>query len=352
MIDVNIKEQAKTYSIDILKDDISDLKKHIENIVGSQKYVVIISKKVFNLYKNELNLDKNFVFVLNDGEKEKNIKNYKKILDFCIKKQLLRMDFIVAIGGGVVGDIAGFVASSYMRGINLIQVPTTLLACVDSSVGGKVAINSDFGKNLIGAFYQPKAVLINPKFLKTLSLKELKCGLGEVVKYAFIENSCLYSEQFNLINLLNENYKSVLNFDIRFLTRIIEFCVKLKVSVVEKDEKENSLRKILNFGHTFGHAVEKLTNYKYSHGECVVAGILFAFSLAKKNNLLDENYAFLANDLLSKFDFVNIKTPDYKKLLNQMKYDKKSTNDYIEFILPVEFATVKVFKTTDIFTIF
>ena len=352
MIEVNIDGKEKFYPIIFDKSNLSEIKTLILDKVGDERFVVVISKKVYSLYKNILNLDKKNLFVINDGEKEKNFKNYHKILDFCSKNELTRDSFIIAIGGGVVGDIAGFVAATYMRGINLIHIPTTLLACVDSSVGGKTAINTSYGKNIVGSFYQPSCVIINPYFLKTLDLKNIKCGLGEIIKYGLIEKSCLAEEDFSIINLLNENYKQILDYDLKILTRLIEHCIKLKVSVVQKDEKESNLRRVLNFGHTYGHAIEKLTNFrKYSHGECVVEGIRFAFDLARKNNLIEDNYYFVVLDLLEKFNFVKIPQFDMKKIIPIMKTDKKATSDFIRFILPVKYATVQEFRVTDLLTI-
>lgn len=350
MINVHLKEIS--YPIFFENGDISELKGKIETLLENKKYVVVISKKVDKLYGKTLGFDKSCKFILKDGEKEKNFSNYKKILEFCLKKKLTRNDAIIAIGGGVAGDIAGFAASTFMRGIDFIQVPTTLLACVDSSVGGKTAIDTSFGKNLIGTFYQPKAVFINTKFLKTLCLRDFKTGLGEVVKYAFIEKSCKCDEEFNLINFLESGYKKIIEYDTKTLEELIKICIKLKVSVVEKDEKESDLRRILNFGHTYGHAVEKLTGYKkYTHGECVVAGINFAFGLALENNLIDKNYLYFMQDVLKKFDFKKIPEFELKKLIPVMKTDKKSTADFIRFILPVEYAQVKEFKFNDLLTI-
>ena len=189
-LSVKIKQEENSYPIIIKNEDITDLADKILSYTKDKKYLAVISEKVEKIYGKKLNIPKENKYILKDGEKEKNFKNYKKIINCALKKKLTRKDAIIAIGGGVVGDLAGFVASTYMRGIDFIQVPTTLLACVDSSVGGKVAIDTDFGKNLVGAFYQPKIVLINPKFLKTLDDRQFKTGLGEVVKYSFIEKSC------------------------------------------------------------------------------------------------------------------------------------------------------------------
>ena len=341
MLEIKIKSEEKSYPILIENEDISSLREKIFS--GLESYLVVISAKVEKLYGKELNIPKNRKFILKDGEKEKNFGNYKKILERALKLKLTRKSTIVAIGGGVVGDLAGFVASTYMRGIDFIQVPTTLLACVDSSVGGKTAIDTSFGKNLVGTFYQPKKVFINPKFLKTLTDRDFKTGLGEVVKYCFIEKRCLCDEELNLTNLLST--ENILNRDERIISKLIEICIKLKKSVVEKDEKESDLRRILNFGHTYGHAVEKINNFKkYTHGEAVVEGIRFAFNLAMKKNLIDKNYKFFADDVIKKYDFVKI--PQYKmdKMIKFMLADKKSDGKSITFILPTDYSTVKAFE--------
>lgn len=344
-LEVNIKSAQKNYPIFINNHDIEKLKDEIFDYIGDKNFVVIISREVYKLYSNILKFPKEKIFILKDGEKEKNIKNYAKILDFTLKNHLTREDAIIAIGGGVVGDLAGFVASTYMRGINYIQVPTTLLACTDSSVGGKTAINTSYGKNLVGSFYQPNSVFINVNFLKTLDERQFKSGLGEVIKYGFIEKSCLCNEELNLMNFLNENAQKILNRDILTLADLIKICIKLKISVVNQDEKEKGLRKILNYGHTYGHAIEKITNYrKYTHGECVICGILFALNFAFKNGKIDKEYKFLCEDLVSKFNFPKIPQFDTNKILNIMKTDKKAGNNYITLILPTDYAKVEPFK--------
>ncbi len=340
-IEIKIPLGEKSYPILIEQDKIENLKSKIQSHLRGQKYLVVISQKVDKLYGSILGFDKSEKFVLKDGEQEKNFDNYKKITEGALKMGLTRKDAIIAIGGGVIGDIAGFVASTYMRGIDYIQVPTTLLACVDSSVGGKVAIDTKFGKNLVGSFYQPKAVFINLNFLKTLDDRQYKSGLGEVVKYAFIENSCNAKENLNFTNFLRENTEKVNSRNFQVLEKLIESCIKLKIAVVEQDEKESGLRKILNLGHTYGHAVENLTNYKkYTHGEAVVKGLKFAFELAEKRGLIDRNYKFFANDIIDKFNFKRI--PDFPKdkLLAIMKMDKKAEFGKINFILPTDYSTV------------
>lgn len=345
---VNIKNPETTYPIEIKNEPVSDLCNKIINAINGENYLIVISEKVEKLYGKELNFPKSNKFILKDGEKEKNFKTYQKIINRALELKLTRKSSIVAIGGGVCGDLSGFVSSTYMRGINFIQVPTTLLACVDSSVGGKTAIDTAFGKNMVGTFYQPKYVFINPNFLKTLDERQFKSGLGEVVKYSFIEKSCRCDVEYNLMNFLSEKFNGINQRDEKTLAKLIEICVNLKKSVVEKDEKESDLRKILNFGHTYGHAIEKINNYKkFTHGEAVVEGIRFAFDLALKLNKIDKNYKFFAEDVIKKFNFPIL--PQYKleKMIEIMKSDKKAEKNCINFVLPTDYSVVDVFEITD-----
>nr|QGT49661.1 3-dehydroquinate synthase [uncultured Candidatus Melainabacteria bacterium] len=346
-LSVNINEKEIHYPIYINNSDLNKLKKIILDEINHKNYIVIFSKKVYKLYSKILDFPKEKTLILPDGEHQKNHTNLTKILNFALSKNLKREDSIIAIGGGVIGDITGFAASIYMRGINFIQVPTTLLAATDSSVGGKTAINTKFGKNLIGSFYQPKAVFINVNFLKTLDEKQFKSGLGEVLKYGFIEKSCTPEKDSHLINYLSEHHEKILNKDILTLKELIKMCIELKIAVVQQDEKESGLRKILNYGHTYGHVVENLTNYrKYTHGECVIEGINFALKLAQNLNLISKEYKFLCEDLIKKYEYKPLQKFDKNKILKIIKTDKKSDNEYIKFILATDYATVKEFDFT------
>ena len=343
----NIKSENKICPIIIENEDVATFSKKIFGCTEGRKYLVVISQKVEKLYGKILNIPRENKFILKDGEKQKNFKNYQKILECALKMGLNRKDVIIAIGGGVVGDITGFVASTYMRGIDYVQVPTTLLACVDSSVGGKTAIDTKFGKNLVGTFYQPKITLINPMFLKTLDDRQFKTGMGEVVKYSFIEKSCKCDDELNLTNFLSEKFTEILERNEKDLLKLIEICIRLKISVVEKDEKEGGLRRILNFGHTYGHAIEKATKYKkYTHGEAVVEGMKFAFTLALKKNLIDKNYKFLAEDVIKKYEFKTVKAFDLNKMIEYMQMDKKANSHGIVFVLPTDYSTVEMFEFT------
>src|SRR5574344_787422 len=276
-IQINISPDKK-YTVFVENDNISALGRKIFEHTSANKALLVISEKVNKLYGDKLNFAKCTKLIIKDGENQKNIKNYELILNTASKIQLERTDAIIAIGGGVIGDMAGFAASTYMRGIDFIQIPTTLLACVDSSVGGKVGINNKYGKNLVGAFYQPKAVFCNVNFLKTLDLKQINTGLAEILKYSFIEKSCLTAgllsdeernnvKYFELFDFLFANPDRIYDKNLNTIAEIIKICVFLKTSVITKDEKEQNLRRILNYGHTLAHAIEKITNYKrFTHG--------------------------------------------------------------------------------------
>lgn len=340
--------EVGNYNITLTDDSFAKTIEEVLDITSEQKPLFVISKKVYKLYKKELNLNENEILVLPDGEKEKNYKNYIKILEKALELGLTRKDVIVGIGGGVIGDIAGYAASTYMRGIDYIQIPTTLLSMVDSSVGGKTAIDLAGVKNVVGTFYQPKAVFININFLKTLDKKQYFSGVGEILKYAFIEDNCNYKHALFLFEYLTLCCDKLLNKDPMTLMRVIEYSLNLKIAVVNQDEKEQNLRKILNFGHTFGHALEAKGGFKkFTHGEAVVQGMFFIFKYAYTKNLITYSYYRLSNELLEKYGFKPI---DFKsmyqvdELVELMKKDKKASGDAITFIVPIEKKKVKEVK--------
>lgn len=355
VLTVNIPEtESKSYPIYINNDDIAQLKSKLDEETQGKKRLVVFSEKVYKIYGKTLNFDKSEIFVLKDGEDKKNLHFFEKIIKKAIELKLSRKDIIIAVGGGVVGDMAGFAAASYMRGIDFIQVPTTLLACVDSSVGGKTAIDMPHGKNYVGAFYQPKAVYINTNFLKTLDDKQYKSGFGEVIKYAFIEKSCNAQENYNLLEILKNNTENYRTRDLTFLSEIIKICLELKSAVVNQDEKEKGLRKILNLGHTFGHALEEETNYKkYTHGLGVVIGMMYVFNYALKNGFCDRAYYDEAFTLMQTYDYEtgNFLFVNKKNVLKYMQTDKKSDKGVITFILPTKHGEVTEHKVDDIKTL-
>ena len=322
--------------INSIEDFINDNFFLITNTTLAKLYLDVIKK-----------FDKKRVIIIKDGEKYKNIKTYTQIINKLLKEKIERKDTIAALGGGVVGDLAGFCASSVLRGVKLIQIPTTLLAMCDSSIGGKTGFNSQYGKNLIGSFYLANKVLIDPVFLNTLNEYEYKCGLGEIVKYALIEKSCKCEINYNLLDVLSKYQSLDVKKEIEY---IIKACVHLKARVVELDRLEGNLRKILNFGHTYAHAVETLSNYKkISHGEAVAYGINCAAKLSYNLGIIDRDYFNRIDYLLNKFQLLQ-KEIKYKKtdIIEIMKQDKKVENQKINLLVPTAPAVVGLFDNIDL----
>ncbi len=319
----------------------------IEDFINDN-FFLITNTTLAKLYPDVIKkFDKKRVIIIKDGEKYKNIKTYTQIINKLLKEKIERKDTIVALGGGVVGDLAGFCASSVLRGVKLIQIPTTLLAMCDSSIGGKTGFNSQYGKNLIGSFYLANKVLIDPVFLNTLNEYEYKCGLGEIVKYALIEKSCKCEINYNLLDVLSKYQSLDVKKEIEY---IIKACVHLKARVVELDRLEGNLRKILNFGHTYAHAVETLSNYKkISHGEAVAYGINCAAKLSYNLGIIDRDYFNRIDYLLNKFQLLQ-KEIKYKKsdIIEIMKQDKKVENQKINLLVPTAPAVVGLFDNIDL----
>ncbi|MFW5998213.1 MAG: 3-dehydroquinate synthase [Halanaerobiaceae bacterium] len=331
---VNIKENSINYPILIGNNLITDINNLISRQYQGNKIFLVTDENVNKIYKDRVLslLDKQYqliTMIVPPGEKAKSFKYLKKGYDKLIKNNFHRDDIVIGFGGGVVGDLAGFLAASYMRGISLIQIPTTLLAQVDSSVGGKTAINHKMGKNLIGAFYQPDQVIIDTEFLHTLPLRELKTGLAEVIKYSFIEN------QDNFYQFLYDKKNDVYNLKNEVLIDIINISCRIKSNIVKKDEKESGIRAVLNFGHTIAHALESYYNYeKYTHGEAVSIGMLGAGELSYKTGLLSKNDRDMVYSIISLYDLPQrIETDALDELYNKMKYDKKAKNNKLRWIL-------------------
>ncbi|MGL4911770.1 MAG: 3-dehydroquinate synthase [Romboutsia sp.] len=347
--DVNVKNyEINSKCLKLVNDnkdeEYKDIKNKKNNICDVYDKVLIITDE--NLYIHQVDkLTKSinskylYEYVVKPGEESKTLSIYEEIMNYCSKINLTRKSVIIALGGGVVGDLAGFVASTYMRGIDVIQVPTSLLAQVDSSIGGKTGINLDNIKNIIGSFYQPKFTYINTTALKTLNQEEFISGMAEVIKYAVIYD-------YKLLDYLIENSEAILNRDENILYNVVKKCSSIKVEVVGKDEKEGGLRKILNFGHTFGHGVEKLC--KISHGYAVSIGMNMAFKLALKENLISKDYydkfIMVSNyyNLPLNFEIPSNKNFLAKDILEIMKSDKKNSFGKMNLILPVELGKVEL----------
>ncbi|MDQ7046855.1 MAG: 3-dehydroquinate synthase [Sulfurovum sp.] len=265
------------------------------------------------------------VVTVPDGEGYKTLETVENILNECFEHKLDRKSLLIAFGGGVIGDMTGFTASLYQRGLDFIQIPTTLLSQVDASVGGKTGVNNKYGKNLIGAFYQPKAVYIDPQFLKTLPPREFAAGIAEIVKMAVMFDKSYF-----------EFLQSADFRDEETLKEVIKKSVELKAWVVNQDEKEAGIRAVLNYGHTFGHVVENETNYTtYLHGEAVSIGIIIANALAIELGIFTSKEADTVKDLLEKFSLpTEYVIKDVDTFYEHFFLDKKSSNGSIKFILP------------------
>lgn len=346
--------EAREYPIIIGSGVLKEAGKLLRQYTRANKVLIVTNETVWPLYGEsveEVIKSEGIAYkpvILPDGEVYKNFASFETILTEAIDFRLERKDAIVALGGGVVGDMAGYAAASYLRGVDFVQIPTTLLAQVDSSVGGKVAINHSNGKNLVGAFYQPKFVLSDTDTLNTLPVEQLKVGLAEVLKYGFIEKTCGYgSDKLNLTNWLRANKEKVFNLDESVLSLVISYCCELKAAVVSQDEKEAGLRAILNFGHTIGHAIEKATGYiRFNHGEAVAIGMKGAFSIALDKGLISKDYMDGSLELINAYE-MNYRIPsDISKdsLVSAMSLDKKVESGKVRFVLSNRFAEVDVYS--------
>lgn len=307
----------------------------LEPIVHNGKVLVVSNPKVAGLHLSKI-LSKIvakevYVCIIPDGEMYKDFKSVEYILECAFTHKLDRNSLFVAFGGGVVGDIVGFVSGIYQRGVEFIQIPTTLLAQVDSSVGGKSGINNAFGKNLIGLFHQPKAVYANTDLLTTLDSREFGAGLAEIIKMAV----CFDKEFF--VYLQGANLQ-----DSQTLEYVIAKSIEIKADVVSKDEKEQGLRAALNYGHTFGHVIENLTHYKgYLHGECVAIGMCMANDLALKLSLITKDEVESIKALLARHNLpTSYKIADVREFWEKFFLDKKSKDSKITFVLPVHIGGV------------
>jgi len=277
-----------------------------------------------------------------DGEQHKTLDWANSIYTALLINGFDRKSALVALGGGVIGDLTGFGAATYMRGIPFIQIPTTLLAMVDSSVGGKTGVNHPMGKNMIGAFYQPMKVLMDLSVLKTLPKEELLAGLAEVIKYGVIADEALFA-------YLDKNRESILALDPDALTHIIRRSCEIKADVVSKDERESGLRAILNFGHTVGHAVENAENYTMRHGYAVAIGMVYASRLAYRTGLCDASVPERVERLIKAYGLpVNLaalsRKPSVTELMDTMQIDKKAEGGKVKFILPKKIGEVVITK--------
>lgn len=333
MTTVNVALGERSYPIHIdagLFEKVGDaLSQHL-----SKRVVIVTNTTIAPLFLEPLEKalgERHLASIeIDDGEQFKTLETYEKVMSRLLQLHAARDTTLIALGGGVVGDLTGFVAATFQRGVPFIQIPTTLLSQVDSSVGGKTAVNHPLGKNMIGAFYQPKVVLIDTDSLKTLPKREFSAGMAEVIKYGIIYDATFFQ-------WLEDNQAALIAQDREALKYAIQRCCEIKAEVVEKDERESGIRALLNLGHTFGHAIEAEQGYgNWLHGEAVAAGIILACDTAMRELDFSASEFRRVEALLKAFDLpvagpASMTTGDYVK---HMRHDKKVIDSRIRFILP------------------
>jgi len=342
-IKVTTKQPSRIkYNIIVQKDLAKEISKHLKKLDIGRKYAIITDSVVDKLFARTLKAKltkakiKSEILTFPKGEKSKTLKTVEQLHEKMVAKKFDRLDAVIALGGGVVGDIAGFVASTYMRGIPYIQIPTTLMAMVDSAIGGKNGVDlPKGGKNLVGTITQPQAVLIDPNYIKKLPQTQIRSGLAEIIKYGVILDPKLFK-------FIERNLEKILKNDPETLEYLIIRSVKSKAFIVSHDEKEKGLRVVLNYGHTYGHALEKLSNYRLLHGYAISIGMVLANKMAVKLGFLKKKHADRIKKLLKDagLPITTIKKPTLKDCLS----DKKKSGDYIKFILPKKIGKVIVYN--------
>jgi 3-dehydroquinate synthase len=343
MKDILVDLGKNSYNIIIDRGILNQVGTLISKVISPRKTIIVTDKIVEPLYGNvvlnslsECKFDVRLVS-MDPGEEQKSMAMAEELYESLFDHEMDRKSLIVALGGGVLGDLAGFVAATFMRGIPFVQIPTTLLAQVDSSIGGKVAVNHPRGKNMIGSFYQPKAVFIDTDTLRSLPKAEITAGMVEVIKYGMIKDAAFFE-------YIEKHLPEIMKLDLAVLEEIIYNSCKVKAHVVELDEKEEGLRAILNYGHTIGHALEALTSYrKYRHGEAVAMGMIYATKIAIGMNLADESVLKRQESLFVKLGLslkdTELNPDDIVGILYQ---DKKTIGGKLRFVLPTEIGNVVI----------
>ncbi|ACB53788.1 3-dehydroquinate synthase [Crocosphaera subtropica ATCC 51142] len=344
VIQVNLPQTS--YNIIISPNSLGSVGRHLTSLNLEQKILVISNPEIFDYY-GEIVINslkqagfKVFSHVIPAGETYKTLDSISKIYDTALKHRLERASTLLALGGGVIGDMTGFAAATWLRGINFIQVPTSLLAMVDASIGGKTGVNHPQGKNLIGAFYQPRLVLIDPIVLKTLPVREFRAGMAEVIKYGVIWNQGLFNQLER-----QKKLDSLDSINLETIQTIITQSCQAKVDVVSQDEKEAGLRAILNYGHTIGHALESLTGYReINHGEAVALGMVAAGKIAVKLGMWKEEMSQRQKNIIQKAALPVIVDYPLKSqaILESLQLDKKVKAGKVRFILPTDIGQVEI----------
>lgn len=337
---INVELKKNPYLI-VIEKDFRNIKTNLRMKKGEcSKFIVITDNIVANYYldifKREINhpIEKVYHYIIPNGENSKCLEVIRLIYQFLIKIKVEKDDVIFALGGGVVGDIAGFVAATYLRGVSFVQVPTTLLSQVDSAIGGKTGVNFNGLKNIIGSFYQPKLVYINMKTLSTLSKREVRNGLAEIIVHGIISDS-------EIVNVVEDSVEKIFELKEEVMDSLIYNNCKIKARIIAQDELDKGLRNILNFGHTYGHAIESIYEFKYAHGECVSMGVVAAFKTSVFLNLISIEKAQFVIRVLEKVGLpTQLKHLDWRSIVDRIHYDKKINGGIPTFILPLDIGKV------------
>jgi len=340
---LNIDLADRSYEILIGRGLLEKTGEWVMAIARPSRLVIITHPSINRLYGEKLasgfsgaNIPLDFIEVP-EGEKSKSLEQAEKIYDKLLQWKCDRQTVLIALGGGVIGDLTGFIAATYVRGVSFVQVPTTRLAQVDSSVGGKTAVNHPLGKNMIGVFYQPKLVVVDLDTLESLPEKEYRAGLAEIIKYGVIED-------VRLFEFLERQFQNILSHDSKALEHIIATSCAIKARVVEKDELESHYRMVLNFGHTIGHAIESLTGYTtYTHGEAVAIGMVYAAKLSQLTGRCTGDVPRRIIGLIESFGLPT-KLPSLKArdMIQSMYLDKKTVHKKIRFILVKDIGSIEI----------
>lgn len=339
---ISVKTLHRNYKIFAGKGVLSKIPVALKEC-GNGDPVIITTRKLLNLHGHRLkkvlcaSSRQPLFLTVREGEESKSAPCAFELIEKIAIWDKRKKPILLAFGGGVIGDLAGFIASIYKRGVPYIQVPTTLLAQIDSSIGGKTAIDLPFGKNLVGAFYQPAAVVADTLLLKTLPLSEIKAGLAETIKYALIQNGKFFK-------YLSKNSSSILKKDPQTLEKIVFHCAGIKARVVEKDEFDNkNIRIILNFGHTIGHALEAASHFSLSHGAAVCVGMVAACKLSVALGLLDQKINKNILHLIQQLSLpINATGINPRKILDSLPFDKKFGNRNNRFVLLTGIGSTKI----------
>jgi len=328
---IEVKTPSRPYVVTLADGVLARIGSVLDDLALPKRRFIVSSPPIWRLHGNRLAaiIGDTEPILVADGERSKHLQTVARVYDALVRANADRASTLVTFGGGVIGDLAGFAAATYLRGIALVHVPTTLLAQVDSAIGGKVGVNHPLGKNLIGAFYQPHAVVIDPSVLGTLPRREFRAGLYEVVKYGMTSDAPLFDR-------VRQERDAIFAKEPKVLTAIISASCRIKADVVSADERESGLRRILNFGHTAGHALEAVTKYRrYRHGEAVAYGMLVAAELAAaRGALARRDQSALADLITSLGPLPPIADVSASEILDSMKRDKKVVAGRLHFVLP------------------